>query len=140
MFIFRVQALWQYYNSRTFRGRTGRVLAFGATGRILDGRQAIYTGQAPIVASYSSRGPDVNNALLQTADVLKPTVMAPGSSIWAAWSPNSEGDRYVKGIFTKFYEWLCTFTISWRTKLLSHAHHSRSSTGQVHGLRIKSHF
>ncbi|CAO2819432.1 unnamed protein product [Amaranthus hypochondriacus] len=90
-------ALWQYYNSRTFRGRTGRVLAFGATGRILDGRQAIYTGQAPIVASYSSRGPDVNNALLQTADVLKPTVMAPGSSIWAAWSPNSEGDRYVKG-------------------------------------------
>ena len=97
-----MQALWQYYNSRTFRGRTGRVLAFGATGRILDGRQAIYTGQAPIVASYSSRGPDVNNALLQTADVLKPTVMAPGSSIWAAWSPNSEGDRYVKGTFTKY--------------------------------------
>ncbi|XP_019105054.2 subtilisin-like protease SBT2.5 [Beta vulgaris subsp. vulgaris] len=90
-------ALWQYYNARTFRGRTGRVLAFGATARILDGRQAIYTGQAPIVASYSSRGPDVNNALLQTADVLKPTVMAPGSSIWAAWSPNSEGDHYIKG-------------------------------------------
>ncbi|XP_021768053.1 subtilisin-like protease SBT2.5 isoform X2 [Chenopodium quinoa] len=90
-------ALWQYYNSRTYRGRTGRVLAFGATARILDGRQAIYTGQAPIVASYSSRGPDVNNALLQTADVLKPTIMAPGSSIWAAWSPDSEGDHYAKG-------------------------------------------
>lgn len=90
-------ALWEYYNSKTFRDRTGRAVGFSATARILDGREAIYTGQAPIVASYSSRGPDVNNALLQTADVLKPTVMAPGSSIWAAWSPSSEGDQYVKG-------------------------------------------
>ncbi|GMH28827.1 hypothetical protein Nepgr_030670 [Nepenthes gracilis] len=90
-------ALWDYYNSRTFRSRSGRAVAFTATARIMDGRQAIYTGQAPIVASYSSRGPDVNNALLQTADVLKPNIMAPGSSIWAAWSPNSEGDHNVKG-------------------------------------------
>ncbi|KAL9242756.1 hypothetical protein vseg_016725 [Gypsophila vaccaria] len=90
-------ALWQYYNSRTLRGRTGRAIAFTAMARILDGRQATYTGQVPIVAAYSSRGPDVNNALLQTADVLKPTVMAPGTSIWAAWSPNSEGDQYAKG-------------------------------------------
>lgn len=106
VFNFCLQALWQYYNARTFRGRTGRVLAFGATARILDGRQAIYTGQAPIVASYSSRGPDVNNALLQTADVLKPTVMAPGSSIWAAWSPNSEGDHYIKGSASAVYQLL----------------------------------
>ncbi|KAJ8451052.1 hypothetical protein Cgig2_026861 [Carnegiea gigantea] len=89
--------LWQYYNSKTFRDRTGRAVDFSARARILDGREAVYTGQAPIVASYSSRGPDVNNALLQTADVLKPTVMAPGSSIWAAWSPNSEGDQSIKG-------------------------------------------
>lgn len=72
-------------------------MAFTATARILDGRVASYTAQAPIVASYSSRGPDVNNALLQTADVLKPNVMAPGSSIWAAWSPNSEGDHHIRG-------------------------------------------
>ncbi|KAF8412909.1 hypothetical protein HHK36_000881 [Tetracentron sinense] len=90
-------ALWEYYNSHTMRDSHGAAVAFTATARILDGRQAIYTGQAPIVASYSSRGPDVNNALLQTADVLKPNVMAPGSSIWAAWSPNSEGDPYIKG-------------------------------------------
>ncbi|CAA2974161.1 Subtilisin-like protease SDD1 [Olea europaea subsp. europaea] len=90
-------ALWEYYNSNTVRSRSGIAISFRATARILDGREATYTGQAPVVASYSSRGPDVNNALLETADVLKPTIMAPGSSIWAAWSPNSEGDQYIKG-------------------------------------------
>ncbi|KAI7988221.1 Subtilisin-like protease SBT2.5 [Camellia lanceoleosa] len=90
-------ALWEYYNMNTIRSRSGRVVVFTATARILDGRRAIYTREAPVVASYSSRGPDVNNALLQTADVLKPNIMAPGSSIWAAWSPNSEGDHYIKG-------------------------------------------
>ncbi|XP_058009473.1 subtilisin-like protease SBT2.6 isoform X1 [Hevea brasiliensis] len=90
-------ALWEYYNSNTIRSRSGQAVVFAARARILDGRQALFTAQAPIVASYSSRGPDVNNALLQTADVLKPNIMAPGSSIWAAWSPNSEGDPNIKG-------------------------------------------
>ncbi|KAK6146392.1 hypothetical protein DH2020_020261 [Rehmannia glutinosa] len=90
-------ALWEYYNSNTIRSRTGEAVGFRATARILDGRQATYSGQAPVVASYSSRGPDVNNALLENADVLKPNIMAPGSSIWAAWTPNSEGDEYIKG-------------------------------------------
>lgn len=91
------QALWEYYNSNTIRSRSGRALGFRATARISDGRQAVYTQQAPVVASYSSRGPDVNNALLETADVLKPNIMAPGSLIWAAWSPDSRGDEYIKG-------------------------------------------
>ncbi|KAK8516293.1 hypothetical protein V6N12_068903 [Hibiscus sabdariffa] len=90
-------ALWEYYNSNTVRDMRGQAIIFAAKARILDGRQAIYTGQAPVVASYSSRGPDVQNALMQTADVLKPNVMAPGSSIWAAWSPDSDGDKYIKG-------------------------------------------
>ncbi|XP_027083865.2 subtilisin-like protease SBT2.6 [Coffea arabica] len=90
-------ALWEYYNANTIRSRNGRAIGFRATARILDGRRAIYTGQAPTVASYSSRGPDVNNELLENADVLKPNIMAPGSSIWAAWSPNSEGDAHIKG-------------------------------------------
>ncbi|MFQ6625114.1 hypothetical protein Gotur_004020 [Gossypium turneri] len=90
-------ALWEYYNANTIRDKRGQAVAFAAKARILDGRQAIYTGQAPVVASYSSRGPDVKNALMQTVDVLKPNVMAPGTSIWAAWSPDSEGDKYVKG-------------------------------------------
>lgn len=96
--IFLLQLLWDYYNSNTVRSRSGRAIDFRARARILDGRKAIYTGQAPVVASYSSRGPDVNNALLETGDVLKPNIMAPGSSIWAAWSPKSEGDKFIKGI------------------------------------------
>lgn len=90
-------AIWDYYNSRTIRNRRGQAFIFAATARILGGRVATFTGQAPVVASYSSRGPDLNNALLQTADVLKPNIMAPGSSIWAAWSPYSEGDQNIEG-------------------------------------------
>ncbi|XP_059318742.1 subtilisin-like protease SBT2.5 [Lycium ferocissimum] len=90
-------ALREYYNSNTLRSRSGKAISFRATARILDGREASYTRQDPVVASYSSRGPDVNNALLDAADVLKPNIMAPGSSIWASWSPASEGDQYIKG-------------------------------------------
>ncbi|KAG0460388.1 hypothetical protein HPP92_020685 [Vanilla planifolia] len=90
------RALWEYYDSHTMRGMDGEVLSFEAMGRILDGRGAIFTGKPPVVASYSSRGPDVNNAMMQTADVLKPNVMAPGNAIWAAWSSKSDGDLYFK--------------------------------------------
>lgn len=92
-----MQALWEYYDSQTTRGISGAVVSFGATARIADGRNAIYTGNGPIVASYSSRGPDVNNALMQTADILKPNIMAPGTSIWAAWSPKASDDVYMRG-------------------------------------------
>ncbi|XP_020093709.1 subtilisin-like protease SBT2.5 [Ananas comosus] len=85
-----INALQDYYNAHTVRGRSGAVISFGATGRICDGRRAFYTRQGPIVASYSSRGPGINNNLYETADVLKPNILAPGSTIWAAWSPKSQ--------------------------------------------------
>ncbi|KAJ4746492.1 Subtilisin-like protease SBT2.5 [Rhynchospora pubera] len=84
------QELRDYYNSNTLRSTTGEVIRFVAVGSILDGRRATYTEKGPIVALYSSRGPDVNNNLMEAADVLKPSLMAPGSAIWGAWSPNSQ--------------------------------------------------
>ncbi|XP_072955477.1 subtilisin-like protease SBT2.5 isoform X2 [Typha angustifolia] len=91
------QALWDYYSSNTARGVNGHVISFVGTGRIQDGRHAIYTGDAPTVASYSSRGPDINNNLREAADVLKPNIMAPGSAIWGAWSPSSHSIEEVTG-------------------------------------------
>ena len=96
----RLQALWEYYNSNTIRSSSGQAVGFAARARILDGRKAFFARQAPIFASYSSRGPNVNNAFLQTADVLKPNVTASGSSIWAAWTPDSGGDPSIKGTDT----------------------------------------
>uniref|UniRef100_J3M014 Peptidase S8/S53 domain-containing protein n=1 Tax=Oryza brachyantha TaxID=4533 RepID=J3M014_ORYBR len=84
------QALLQYYENNLARDADGSVTAFGATVRILEGRRASYSKEAPVVADYSSRGPDVDNLQMQPADVLKPNVMAPGHHIWGAWSPTSD--------------------------------------------------
>ncbi|RCV34784.1 hypothetical protein SETIT_7G186000v2 [Setaria italica] len=84
-----MRALLRYYNNNTVRDDDGNVVSFGATARILEGRHATYTGESPVVADYSSRGPDVENSQMQPAEVLKPNVMAPGHLIWGAWSPTS---------------------------------------------------
>ncbi|KAL6651144.1 hypothetical protein ACP70R_010069 [Stipagrostis hirtigluma subsp. patula] len=91
------RALLAYYNHNTVRDDNGRVISFGATVRILEGRRATYTGAAPVVAEYSSRGPDLENVQMQVAEVLKPNVMAPGHLIWGAWSPTSNGIPEVRG-------------------------------------------
>ncbi|KAG2573711.1 hypothetical protein PVAP13_7KG271400 [Panicum virgatum] len=92
-----MRALMQYYNNNTVRDEDGNVLSFGATARILEGRRATYTGEAPVVADYSSRGPDVENSQMQPAEVLKPNVMAPGHLIWGAWSPTSSALPEIHG-------------------------------------------
>ncbi|KAG8065552.1 hypothetical protein GUJ93_ZPchr0004g38205 [Zizania palustris] len=84
------QALLEYYDNNSVRDDQGSVTTFGATIRILEGRRASYTREAPVVTDYSSRGPDVDNMQMQAADVLKPNVMAPGQHIWGAWSPTSD--------------------------------------------------
>ncbi|KAF8702874.1 hypothetical protein HU200_032710 [Digitaria exilis] len=91
------KALMRYYNNNTVRDEVGNVVSFGATARILEGRHATYTGEAPVVADYSSRGPDVENSQLQPAEVLKPNVMAPGHLIWGAWSPTSDAMPEIRG-------------------------------------------
>ncbi|XP_062224864.1 subtilisin-like protease SBT2.5 [Phragmites australis] len=92
-----MRALLRYYNNNTVRDEDGKIVSFGATVRILEGRRATYTGEAPVVADYSSRGPDVENAQMQPAEVLKPNVMAPGHHIWGAWSPTSHAMPEIQG-------------------------------------------
>ncbi|KAJ1272092.1 hypothetical protein BS78_06G176200 [Paspalum vaginatum] len=81
-----MRALLRYYNNNTVRDEDGNA-----------GRRAAYTGEAPVVADYSSRGPDVENAQMQPAEVLKPNVMAPGNLIWGAWSPTSNALPEIQG-------------------------------------------
>ncbi|GMJ01524.1 subtilisin-like serine protease 3 [Hibiscus trionum] len=80
--------LIDYYNVSTPRDWTGRVKSFKAIGSIGDGLMPILHKSAPEVALFSARGPNIKNFNFQDADLLKPDILAPGSLIWAAWSPN----------------------------------------------------
>lgn len=80
--------LIDYYNISTPRDWTGRVKSFKATGSIGDGLTPILHKSAPQVAQFSARGPNIKDFSFQDADLLKPDILAPGSLIWAAWSPN----------------------------------------------------
>lgn len=78
----------QYYNSSVeMNAQTKKVIKFGAIARISGGMKGNYNNSAPKVMFYSARGPDPENGSLDDADILKPNVIAPGNSIWAAWSP-----------------------------------------------------
>ncbi|KAH7675464.1 Peptidase S8 subtilisin-related protein [Dioscorea alata] len=46
--------------------------------------QEIFDSNAPVIVSFSSRGPNII-----TPDILKPDISAPGVNIIAAWSPNA---------------------------------------------------
>lgn len=81
-----LQEILKYYNESTTRGYTG-VSNFGAYVTIGDGRVAEFGAAAPVVATFSSRGPDILNSQSQFADVMKPDILAPGYLIWSAWSP-----------------------------------------------------
>ncbi|XP_020519220.1 subtilisin-like protease SBT2.4 isoform X1 [Amborella trichopoda] len=84
-----VEALMQYYAEKTVRNEKGVVLNYGAQASIVEGRRAKYGDEAPVVSSFSSRGPDIIDAHLSLADVLKPDILAPGHQVWSAWSPTS---------------------------------------------------
>ncbi|CAL8990506.1 unnamed protein product [Prunus brigantina] len=80
--------LIDYYNISTSRDWTGRVKSFKGIGSIGDGLTPILHKSAPQVALFSARGPNIKDFSFQDADLLKPDILAPGSLIWAAWSPN----------------------------------------------------
>ncbi|KAF7013132.1 unnamed protein product [Triticum aestivum] len=82
--------VWSYYAECTMFGGL-------ATAAITEGRAAAFTDAAPVVARYSSRGPDLADAESTPADVLKPDVLAPGDQIWAAWSTLSANEPILAG-------------------------------------------
>ncbi|XP_059639719.1 subtilisin-like protease SBT2.4 [Cornus florida] len=79
----------QYYEQQTHRDEKGFVMSYGGRAAIGEGRAASFTGRAPIVSRFSSRGPDFIDKSRNPTDVLKPDILAPGHQIWAAWSPMS---------------------------------------------------
>ncbi|XP_047325090.1 subtilisin-like protease SBT2.6 [Impatiens glandulifera] len=88
--------LINYYNISTSRDWTGRVKRFNGVAKIGDGLMPILHRTAPQVALFSARGPNVKDYSLDDADLLKPDILAPGSLIWAAWSPNgTDNANYV---------------------------------------------
>uniref|UniRef100_A0A0C9S508 TSA: Wollemia nobilis Ref_Wollemi_Transcript_22002_2984 transcribed RNA sequence n=1 Tax=Wollemia nobilis TaxID=56998 RepID=A0A0C9S508_9CONI len=86
-----------YYNRSTIRDESGQVTSFGAKATIGNGLTPIFHRRAPQVAVYSSRGPDVKDYSYADADVLKPDILAPGSLIWAAWTPNGTDEANFQG-------------------------------------------
>ncbi|KAJ0886909.1 putative cucumisin [Helianthus annuus] len=80
--------LIDYYNVSTTRDWTGRVKSFKAVGSIGNGLEPVLHKSAPMVALFSARGPNIKDYSFRDADLLKPDILAPGSLIWASWSPN----------------------------------------------------
>ncbi|KAI9197999.1 hypothetical protein LWI28_008337 [Acer negundo] len=79
--------LLQYYNSSLERdGVTKKIIRYGAVASISGGLKANFSNSAPKVMYYSARGPDPEDNSFDDADILKPNLVAPGNSVWAAWS------------------------------------------------------
>ncbi|XP_059291409.1 subtilisin-like protease SBT2.2 isoform X1 [Lycium ferocissimum] len=79
--------LLQYYNSSLEKDETTtKIVKFGGVACILGGIKANFSLSAPKVMYYSARGPDPEDSSVDNADILKPNLVAPGNSIWAAWS------------------------------------------------------
>ncbi|EFJ11569.1 hypothetical protein SELMODRAFT_426261 [Selaginella moellendorffii] len=67
------------------------------TATISPAHTIIQTTPAPIIADFSSRGPDITND-----GILKPDLVAPGVDILAAWSPEQPINYYGKPMYTDF--------------------------------------
>ncbi|KAL2339223.1 hypothetical protein Fmac_013669 [Flemingia macrophylla] len=91
------KVILQYYEEQTKRDKNGTATEFGAMAAVGEGRVASFTGRAPVVSRFSSRGPDITDINKNPVDVLKPDILAPGHQIWAAWSPISASEPMLKG-------------------------------------------
>lgn len=95
------QALLRYYNSSLLRDNaSGKFVGSASVARIVGGMKPTYGITAPKVMYYSARGPDPEDDSFVDADILKPNLVAPGNSIWAAWSPLGIGTTDFEGTNT----------------------------------------
>uniref|UniRef100_A0A1J3HXM5 Subtilisin-like protease n=1 Tax=Noccaea caerulescens TaxID=107243 RepID=A0A1J3HXM5_NOCCA len=92
------QALLRYYNTSLFRDNaSGKIVGSASVARIVGGIKPTYGVSAPKVMFFSARGPDPEDDSFDDADVMKPNVVAPGNSIWGAWSPLGIGTTDFQG-------------------------------------------
>ncbi|CAA7041980.1 unnamed protein product [Microthlaspi erraticum] len=92
------KSLLKYYNSSLQRDlSTKEIVGFGAVAAIEGGLKANFSNRAPKVMYYSARGPDPEDNSFNNADVLKPNLLAPGNSIWGAWSSASTDSTEFQG-------------------------------------------
>uniref|UniRef100_A0A1J3F504 Subtilisin-like protease n=1 Tax=Noccaea caerulescens TaxID=107243 RepID=A0A1J3F504_NOCCA len=92
------KSLLKYYNSSLQRDvSTKEIVGFGAVAAIEGGLKANFSNRAPKVMYYSARGPDPQDNSFNNADVLKPNLIAPGNSIWGAWSSASTDSTEFEG-------------------------------------------
>ncbi|KAK7247333.1 hypothetical protein RIF29_42214 [Crotalaria pallida] len=89
--------LLQYYKSLLEKdAASNKIVKFGGFASICGGLEANYSNVAPKVMFYSARGPDPEDSLPHEADILKPNLIAPGNSIWAAWSSlGTDSDEFL---------------------------------------------
>ena len=109
------QIFLSYYNDSLVRdGTSDKVVNFGAVAKILGGLKPNYGSSAPKVMFYSARGPDPEDNTLANADILKPNVVAPGSSIWGAWNSRGLDSAEFTGSLTIYllFHLLLKFTYS----------------------------
>ncbi|KAL9282321.1 Subtilisin-like protease SBT2.3 [Arabidopsis thaliana] len=92
------KTLLKYYNSSIQRDVTTKeIVSFGAVAAIEGGLNANFSNRAPKVMYYSARGPDPEDNSFNDADILKPNLVAPGNSIWGAWSSVSTDSTEFEG-------------------------------------------
>ena len=104
-----MKVIVHYYNISTIRDPSGQITRLESKSSIGNGLKPIYQGTAPKVAFYSSRCPKVKDLKFQENNV-KPDILAPGSLIWTAWSPNGTEVDYLGKNSTDFL----SFRIGWQ--------------------------
>lgn len=105
-----MQVLLQYYNTSLSRDNaSGRIVGSASVARIVGGMKPTYGITAPKVMYFSARGPDPEDNSFQDADVMKPNLVAPGNSIWGAWSPLGIGTPDFQGTHIIITSFVCVF-------------------------------